>query len=153
MALTIKKDRTSFPALVNDFFDGDQWFPEFFNFDNAFLKKMDLNARMPSANIIETDKGYRIELAAPGLEKKDFHIAFENGYLNIKSEKQEENKEEKEDYKRREFRYSSFSRSFKMPDNALTDNIDAKYENGVLLLNIPKKEPLKENPKKEITVK
>ena len=74
------------------------------------------------------------------MEKKDFKIALDNGMLTISAEKKEESKEEKENFTRREFTFNRFSRSFRMPDNCLPDKIDAKYENGLLLLTLPKKE-------------
>ena len=93
-----------------------------------------------------------VELAAPGLEKKDFKIELENQVLTVSSEKEEEKKEETKNFKRREFSYNSFSRSFQLPEDVLSDKIDAKYENGILKLSVPKKEVTVSKPKKEIKV-
>jgi HSP20 family protein len=112
----------------------------------------DWATNVPSVNIVENEKDFKIELAAPGLEKKDFKIAMENGMLMISAEKKEEKKEEKENYMRREFSFNKFSRSFRLPENCLTEKIDAKYENGVLRLLLPKKEVKVMNPAKEIKV-
>ena len=91
-------------------------------------------------------------MAAPGLERKDFKVEVENGMLCISSEKEEESKEEKKNYTRREYSYNSFSRSFTLPDNSLPDKINAKYENGVLHITLPKKEVTVQKLAKEIKV-
>ncbi|MBL0105212.1 MAG: Hsp20/alpha crystallin family protein [Bacteroidetes bacterium] len=91
-------------------------------------------------------------MAAPGMEKKDFHVSVEGGTLTIRSEKKEEIKEKKENYTRREFSYNSFIRSFRLPDNCLPEKIDAKYENGILTLVLPKKEVIAQKAVKEIKV-
>lgn len=107
---------------------------------------------MPSANITESEKEYLIELAAPGLTKKDFKVENNNGVLTISAEKKEEKKESEGGYTRREYSYNSFSRSFTLPENSKADHIDAKYEDGILKLTVPKKELTPVKPKKEITV-
>ncbi len=94
----------------------------------------------PSVNIIDTDKAYRIELAAPGRSKEDFNINVEKDRLVISIEKREENISEGSKYTRREFSYASFKRSFNLGEHVDTTNISAAYENGVLLINVPKKE-------------
>lgn len=147
MTLAVKRNGSLFPRLVNDLLDSDTLFvPGLFN------NTWDLSIKVPSANITESDKDYKIEVAAPGLEKKDFKIELENKVLTISSEKEEEKKEENENYKRREFSYSSFSRSFQLPEDVLSDKIDAKYENGILKLSVPKKEVTVSKPKQEIKV-
>lgn len=147
MTLLVKRNGNLFPRVVNDLLDTDSFFAPAL-FDNAW----DFSVKMPSANITENGKDYKIELAAPGLEKKDFKIELENKVLTISSEKEEEKKEENKNFKRREFSYSSFSRSFQLPEDVLADKIDAKYENGLLKLTVPKKEVAVSNPKKEIKV-
>jgi HSP20 family protein len=107
---------------------------------------------LPSVNINEDESSFRIEVAAPGLEKKDFKIETEGGYLIISSEKEQESTDEKENYRRREFSYSSFSRSFQLPENSLPEKIEAKYENGILRLVLPKKEHTSVKHRKEIKV-
>ena len=91
-------------------------------------------------------------MAAPGLERKDFKVEVENGILFIRSEKKEEKKEETKNFTRREFSYNSFSRSFTLPENCITDNIMAHYENGILFITLPKKEMTFTKPVKEIKV-
>jgi len=139
-----------FPRLINDFFDND-----FFNYGLADLNKNFLRngqSLVPSVNISENNKDFTIELAAPGLEKNDFKIEVDNGLLNVSAEKKNEEKEEKENYCRREFSYQSFSRSFVIPDNSVPDKIDAHYQDGILKLTLPKKEVTLTSPKKEIKV-
>jgi HSP20 family protein len=153
MTIAAKKNENTLPSLVSDFFEKDRFFGnDFFNLGNNLLKWGDLEARVPSANVIENGKDFRIELAAPGLEKKDFKIEVENNYLTISAEKKEEKREEKENYRRREFSYSGFSRSFLLPDSVLADKIDATYQDGILKLSVPKKEPTPIQAKKEIKV-
>jgi HSP20 family protein len=100
-------------------------------------------ARVPAVNISETDDYYHVELAAPGLKKQDFKISLDHNVLNITVENQTENSEESKHYNKREFSYSSFVRSFTLPDQADFNQIEARYENGILNLNIAKKEEAK----------
>jgi HSP20 family protein len=93
-----------------------------------------------------------LELAAPGMDKKDFKVNVENGTLTISAEKKEESKEEKKNYTRREYSYSSFSRSFRLPENCTAEKIDAKYDNGILRVTLPKKQMTLSQPAKEIKV-
>ena len=113
------------------------WLPSIFNdfFDNELMAKA--NATAPAINVIETDKAYKLELAAPGMTKEDFSV--ENN-LVISMEKKAENKEEKKDgrYLRREFSYSKFQQTMILPDNVDKDHISAQVENGVLNIELPK---------------
>src|ERR1700722_3413176 len=101
----------------------------------------------PPVNIHETADAYHLELSAPGRSKEDFKIALENGQLTISFEKKEENKTE--DYKtvRKEFSFRSFKRSFNLDDKIDSNGIQAKYDNGVLKLLLPKKEQVKDAAK------
>ncbi|HEX6915442.1 MAG TPA: Hsp20/alpha crystallin family protein [Chitinophagaceae bacterium] len=111
----------------------------------------DMNFSIPPVNIHETNEAYHLELVAPGLKKDQLRINLEKGVLSISYDHKEE--VENKDYKthRKEFRASSFKRSFKVDDKVNTDGIQAKYEDGVLKLLLPKKEELKVMPK-EITI-
>jgi HSP20 family protein len=145
MATLVKRNSTLFPASVSDFFNTD-----IFNFNNDFFR---LTTNLtPSVNVSETDKEFKIELAAPGLEKKDFKLSVENGILTVSSEKQSEKTEEKKNYWRKEFSYNQFSRSFQLPENSVSEKLDAKYDNGILNIIVPKKEVTASNPKKEFKV-
>jgi HSP20 family protein len=143
----------SLPAVVSDFFDTGRIFrPSIFDFDGDMLDLDGSSVVIPDANIEESEKEYKIELAAPGLEKKDFKVEVSEGNLTISAEKKEEKKENGKNYKRREFSYSSFSRTFMLPENSMPEKIDAKYDNGILRLALPKKEITISKPKKEIKV-
>ena len=143
--LTLSK-KGLFPTWANDLFDTGLW-----DFDGG-ISAVDLGVRVPSVNITEDDKGFKIEMAAPGLERKDFKVEVEKGMLIISSEKEEESNEEKKNYTRREYSYNSFSRSFALPDNSMPEKINAKYENGILSITLPKKEITVSKPAKEIEV-
>jgi len=146
----LSKRDNLFPTWSNDLFDTGRFLsPRLFDFgSDAF----DFANRVPSVNITENEKEFKIEMAAPGVERKDFKVEVENGVLCISSEKEKESKEEKKNYTRREYSYNSFSRSFTLPDNSSPDKIDAKYENGVLNITLPKKEVAVSKPVKEIKV-
>jgi HSP20 family protein len=107
----------------------------------------DSSLHYPPVNIHETKEAYHVELSAPGLNKEDFQVKVEEGLLTISFEKKEETKAE--DYKtvRREFTQRSFKRSFSIDDQVDADNIQAKYEQGVLKLHLPKKEQAKTSTK------
>lgn len=117
-------------SFMSDFFDNDKFF------DADWLKNMQ---SMPAVNVKENDKNFEIEVAAPGLSKKDFKITAENGILSISSEKKEEKEQKEKNYTRREFSYSSFSRSFALPENTNEEDIKANYEDGILKLEVAKK--------------
>jgi HSP20 family protein len=132
------KNNGGFPSLLSNFFTPSSLLgPDFLNIENdLFAGRLGIN--VPTANIIETQKEFMIELAAPGLERKDFIVEVENNLLKISAEKDEEVKEEDEEYSRREYSYNAFSRIFNLPDNVKEGDIDAKYENGILKISIPK---------------
>jgi HSP20 family protein len=98
---------------------------------------------IPATNIIENDNTFQIELAAPGMQKEDFKINLENNVLTISSEKKTEKKEEMGNYTRKEFQYGTFCRSFTLPKTVETEKIKAVYENGILKMDLPKKEETK----------
>lgn len=142
MNLTLKR---TLPSLLTDWpTTGSLLSPDFFDTDFNTLPSR-LGLTIPTANVTETAKDYNIELAAPGLERKDFNIEVENHCLCISAEKKEEKKEKDGDFTRREYSFNSFSRSFTLPENVKDGDIDAKYENGVLRVTVPK---AKETPVK-----
>ncbi|MBK9658918.1 MAG: Hsp20/alpha crystallin family protein [Chitinophagaceae bacterium] len=138
----VDKPKTSWPS----FFDNG-WMDKFFNapLDEFFNYGKVLN--VPAVNVTETDKDFRLCIAAPGLEKKDFKIDAYDDMLTISAEHEKEQKEEKNGrFNRREYNYSSWSRSFTLPENCDFGKIDAEYKNGELKLVVPKievKEPKK----------
>ena len=128
------------PARRNN----QNWLPSIFNdfFDNEWLEKR--NTTSPAVNIIENEDEFRIEVAAPGMTKEDFHVDVNpDNELVISMEKKNEEKEEgpkkKGTYLRREFSYSRFQQSLLLPDNVETEKISAKVEHGVMTIDIPKK--------------
>jgi HSP20 family protein len=139
-----RKERRFFPSIVDEFF-GRDFMPDLFNFETG--------VNMPSVNIIEGEDNFRIEVAAPGLDKKDFKLNLDNNVLTITSEKEEKREEEKERYMRREFQYSSFKRSFTLPQSVDAGNISANHNNGVLTITIPKREEAKQKPPKQIDIR
>ncbi|MFZ4542760.1 MAG: Hsp20/alpha crystallin family protein [Saprospiraceae bacterium] len=112
-----------------------------------FIGSDSLNS-YPAVNIWEKPEHFLIQLAVPGLTKADFKIEFEKGQLVVSAKKEEQKIEEGTKFNRREFNYSSFQRSFKLPESADAENINATYENGVLELKVGKKEDVKLMPKK-----
>ena len=135
------------PSLFNEFFKPwNEWFD-----DSSLINRM---ITQPAVNIIEDNNQYMVSLAVPGFKKEDFIIDMDGNMLTISSEK-EENKEEKEErFTRREYSYTSFSRSFTLPEDVNLNAIDAKYENGVLNITLPRKEDAKKPVvTKKITVK
>lgn len=139
------KNGNFFPTLLSDFFDNDKFF------SNRWLEK-EFAQSLPSVNVKENSNEFNVELAVPGFKKNDFKISVDENTLTISAEKQEEKNEEKERFTRKEFSYNSFSRSFTLPQTVNAGKIDAKYNDGILKLNIPKKEEAKTLPKKEIKV-
>jgi HSP20 family protein len=129
---------------VDEFFNTDFW-PSF----------LDVNTRysVPAVNILEEDNEYRIEVVAPGIDKKDVKINLEDDVLTISSEKQEENEEKNKHYMRREFNYTAFTRSFVVPEEVDAEKISAEHKNGILTLHLPKKEEVvKKTQKRQIKV-
>jgi HSP20 family protein len=125
-------------SMFSNFFtDIDRMFD-----DDMFLMPMHLsrfgNSNLPAANIRETDKEYNIELAVPGMKRDDFNIEIDENMISISSEKEENRNEDRENYHRREYNYSSFSRSFRLPEAVKAENIKAQYDNGVLHIKVPK---------------
>jgi HSP20 family protein len=111
------------------------------------------NTSLPAVNVKETNDEFVIELAAPGMEKKDFKINFKNNVITISSEREDKKEEKKDNYTRREFSYQSFQRSFTVPENAImSDKIEAAYKNGILEIKLPKREEVKPQPEREIKI-
>jgi HSP20 family protein len=136
-----------FPSVFEDFFK--PW-NEMTGINGLWGKTM----TMPAVNITEDKDFYKICVAAPGLEKKDFNIDVEGNMLTISSEKEEKKEEKNERLTRKEYNYSSFSRSFTLPEAVMTEKIEALYEGGELKVMLPKKEEAKKAiPSKHITIK
>ena len=132
------------PDLFDEFF-GRDWLSE------TPAYKRGIN--MPSVNIMENDDQFKLEIAAPGLEKKDFKIDLDGNLLTISSERKDKKEDKGDKYVRREFGYTKFSRSFTLPETIEGDKIAAIHDNGVLTVEIPKKEENKTKPPKKIEIK
>ena len=129
--MPVRRTQGWLPGILDDFF-GNEWVDK-------------TSSTAPAVNVIETDQEYKVEIAAPGLTRDDFKIDInEDNELTVSMEKKVEKNEESEKegkkhtYLRREFSYSSFRQRMILPDNVNVDNIDAKMENGVLTIDIPK---------------
>lgn len=117
----------------------DNWLPEVFNdfFNNSNMPKP--NATAPAINVLESEDGYTVELAAPGMQKEDFDVNINaDGDLTIKMEKKEDESEKNAHYLRREFSYSKYEQTLILPDDVDRDKIGAKVANGVLTVTLPK---------------
>jgi HSP20 family protein len=138
----IRKQPPFFPSLIDDFINTD-W----------NLKAPSFSSTVPAVNIKELDSQFEIELAVPGMKKDDFEIEVEDGVLSISSTQEEEQVNEKGKFTRREFSYSSFRRSFTLPDSVDPTKIDATYKEGVLLVLLPKHKEAQPQPKKLIKIR
>jgi HSP20 family protein len=107
---------------------------------------------MPAVNIREDEKNYILDLAIPGIDKKDLKIDMNEDVLTISSETSNETEQSKDGYKRKEFSYSSFCRSFYIPENVNKDKIEASYKDGILNVTLPKQEEEKSKISKEIKI-
>ena len=136
----IKFNKRPWGNLVNhDFFNDD----DFFN-GGSWLGKLE----EPAMNVKENDENFEIELAAPGYDKKDFNVSIDNGYLNISAKNSNVIEEDEDNYSRREFSYTSFQKSLRLPESVADDKIKATYKDGLLKFKIAKKEEAKHSPKK-----
>ena len=133
----------SVPGVWDHFFS-KEYMPDLFT-DGSFKS-------VPAVNIIENNDGYVIEVAAPGLNKKDFHIHIGNDVLTISSEREDMVKDDEGKVCRREFGYHSFRRSFSVPDSIETTKIKASHKDGILYVALPKREEAKVQPAREIVI-
>ena len=135
----------SIPSFFDDFFTRD-----LFDWSNA---NSGYGSSLPAVNIREDDNNYQIEVAVPGLKKEDFNIEIENDVLTISSENETNVENDGENYKRREFRYASFKRSFTLPEDKVdAEHVKANYQDGVLHVTLPKREEAKPKPVRKIKI-
>lgn len=142
--LPLIRNSKNLPSMFDDFFGRNVW--------NDFFEKSGWNSS-PSVNVYEGKDKYDIEVAAPGLEKKDFHIDLKDNVLTVSSESKLEN-EEKDGNKVvfSEFNYSTFSRSFQLPEGIDVNKIKASHKNGVLTITLPKREEYKSHAPRMIEI-
>lgn len=139
--------QNQFPTFFDDFFGRDIFNWGLTNFSQT-------NSTIPAVNIKETDEGYQVEVAAPGMNKNDFKVTLEDNTLTIASEKTDHNEQQENScYRTREFSYQSFLRTFTLQKEVMdTENIQARYQDGVLQLSIPKKEEAKQKAPRQIQI-
>jgi len=143
----LTKTENPVATVFDDFF---RPFNEWFGNSGPMMRTLSV----PSVNISEDSEQYKVALAAPGLKKSDFNIKVDGNMITISSEKEEKRDEKEVKFTRHEYSYSSFSRSFTLPDEVNLDKIEAVYSDGVLTLSLPKREEAKRlSATKQITVK
>ena len=148
MKTLIRRNSNLFPS-VPSFFD-DFFTRDVFDWSNA---NSAYGASLPAVNIKEDENIFEVEVAVPGMKKDDFKIELENDILTISSEKETQDEKEDGNYKRKEFSYSSFRRTFSLPENKVnSDKVVAKYVDGVLHITLPKREEAKPKPIRSIQI-
>ena len=146
-SLTNSTSNPNFPIFSN-------WLDDIFNRDlpSVFTSNFNTGITLPKVNIKETADAYEVEMAVPGLKKSDFNISIDNQILSISTETKEESEQKEDNYTRREFGYSSFKRTFTLPETVDDDKIKASYNEGILSILLPKKEEAKQKPAKHIKI-
>ncbi len=140
------------PGLRN-FFDTNVSFPNSFGIALEDYKKSNFrNNIVPAVNVSETDEKFTLEFSAPGFAKEEIDISFEEQTITVNAEHKNEVAITEKNYVRKEFTFQSFSRSFALPENIDSDALKAKYENGILVIDIPKKIEAKLTSKKVIEI-
>lgn len=130
------------------------WFDDFLgkSFGNEFVSNFNTGITLPAVNVIDGSNEFIVEMAVPGLDKSDFNINVDNNLLSIGVEKETEQNENTENYTRREFGYSSFKRTFSIPESVDTDKISASYKDGIMKIMLPKRDEAKKKPLKNIKI-
>lgn len=143
--LSTRRPFFSLTPAFNDLFEPwNEWFQ-----DGAAGKQLSL----PRVNITEDSKNYSLELAAPGLHKKDFKIDINNNVLTVSAQREESKEEKDKQYTRQEYSYSSFSRSFTLPEEVEQDKVEATYDGGILKIALPKNAKVTKQNHKAISIK
>lgn len=132
------------PTFDDLFEPWSDWFQ-----DGAAGKQLSL----PRVNILEDDKNYSLEVAAPGLHKKDFRIDINNNVLTVSAQREESKEDKDKQYTRREYSYSSFSRSFTLPEEVEQSKVEATYDGGILKIALPKNARVAKESRKTIAIK
>lgn len=144
--MSLVQFNNTLPSFLDEFFGGDI-------FDSVNSSNR-IGSSLPAVNIRENDDEFNVQVAAPGMKKEDFDVELNNNILTISSEKKGEKEEKSKDgnFTRREFNYTSFKRTFTLPDSVDSEKIHANYEDGVLKLSIPKREEAKIKAKRKIEI-
>ena len=147
LADTNKNRVPNFPSLST-------WFDDFAlnDFPSLFTSNFNTGISLPKVNIKEMADAFIVEMAVPGLKKSDFHLDLDNTTLSISAELKDEMENKDEGYTRREFGYSSFKRTFSLPETVNDSKINASYSEGILYVHLPKKEEAKQKPPRTIKI-
>ena len=134
MSLIKRNEANWLPSVFDDMFKTD-WLGGTTNVNS-------IGTSIPAVNIQETEDNFSVEVAAPGKTKEDFNIELDNDVLTISSEEKKENETSEKNgrYTRKEFSYSTFKRAFSLPDSVDSEKISASYKDGVLIIELPKRE-------------
>ncbi len=137
-----------------DFPIWSDWIDNLFSSDlpSVFSSNFNTGMTLPKVNIRETADAFWVDMAVPGMKKSDFHIDLENQLLSISTELKQEEEGQEDNYTRREFGYSSFKRTFTLPESVDDSKINASYNDGILNIHLPKKEEAKQKPAKTIKI-
>lgn len=146
-SLANSNSNQNLPNLTN-------WLEDIFNRDlpSVFTSNFNTGITLPKVNIKETADAFMVEMAVPGIKKSDFQIEIDNQTLSISTETKEESEHQEEKYTRREFGYSSFKRTFSLPETVNDEKINANYQDGILSILLPKKEEAKQKPARSIKI-
>ncbi len=146
-SLANNNSNQNFPTLSN-------WIDDIFNRDlpSVFTSNFNTGITLPKVNIKETADAFIVEMAVPGLKKSDFNIDIDSQLLSISTETKEAHEAKDAHYTRREFGYSSFKRTFTLPESVDDDKINASYNEGILNILLPKKEEAKQKPARSIKI-
>ncbi|RAJ16160.1 Hsp20/alpha crystallin family protein [Olleya aquimaris] len=141
-------------SKLNTFTSLSSWMDDLFsrNLGNEFMSNFNTGMTLPAVNIKNSNDEFIVEMAVPGLKKSDFDINLDEKVLTISAETQNQNEEEHQNFTRREFGYSSFKRTFTLPETVETEKINAKYHDGILEVHLPKREEAKKKPPKTIKI-
>jgi len=150
--MSLVKSNGNFPSLMDEFLGRDM--DGLFNWPISSLFGSRVGTVTPAVNVKEDDENFHIELAAPGMKKDDFQVTLDNCLLTITAEQQGQQEEKNGEgrYTKREFSYQSFTRSFQLPNTCEQDKIEARYQDGILHLMVPKKEEAKRKAPKMIEI-
>ncbi|WP_247232406.1 Hsp20/alpha crystallin family protein [Telluribacter sp. SYSU D00476] len=141
---SVVKNGYAYPTLFEGFFGKD-------SMNELFAPAY--NGTSPAVNVIEHTEGYRIEVAAPGMQKEDFKLDLNNNKLTISAQREQKEEKENMKYTRREFKYASFQRTFTLPATIDSERIEATYTDGILSIELPKREEAKVKPVRQIEIK
>ncbi|MEM5567008.1 Hsp20/alpha crystallin family protein [Psychroserpens sp. AS72] len=143
-SLANTNSNVNFPSWLDDIFNRD--------LPSVFSSNFNTGITLPKVNIKETADAFKVEMAVPGLKKSDFQLDLDNQVLSISAESKNEDEKNEDNYTRMEFGYSSFKRTFTLPESVNEDEINANYQDGILSILLPKKEEARQKPPRTIEI-